>query len=385
MFSLTDGIFLRLRSKTDIPWGSDSGLANKLDLMYIYNHSGDRYIAPILESPPGEMSTLYKDSVIDAVWSMYKNKWTRLWALNNVEYNPIENYSMTELHTGTDTGLKTPTNWKETTEHKVSQDYKETDSQKPTNWKETKDFKVSQDYKETESQKPTNWTEETEHSVSQDYKESDTQKPTNWIKTDQTAGTPEVNNNSATINDVIPFNGTDFAHTTKSVTVEARKTTSEQGGTFANEHTQTGTKTETKTQSGTFDTEKTQTGTRTEETSQSGTFDTEHTQTGTKTETKTQSGTFDTERTQTGSRTDERTQSGTFDTERTQTGTRTEETSHTGTFEDKMTYNSTLVRSGNVGVTTSQQMAQSEIELWKWLYFEDVFKDIDNILTLSTY
>lgn len=45
----------------------------------------------------------------------------------------------------------------------------------------------------------------------------------------------------------------------------------------------------------------------------------------------------------------------------------------------------TLERTGNVGVTTTQQMAQSEIELRKWLYFESVFKDIDNILTLSIY
>lgn len=44
-----------------------------------------------------------------------------------------------------------------------------------------------------------------------------------------------------------------------------------------------------------------------------------------------------------------------------------------------------LTRSGNIGVTTSQQMAQSEIELRKWLYYESVFNDIDNILTLSIY
>jgi hypothetical protein len=44
-----------------------------------------------------------------------------------------------------------------------------------------------------------------------------------------------------------------------------------------------------------------------------------------------------------------------------------------------------LTRSGNIGVTTSQQMAQSEIELRKWLYYESVFNDIDNVLTLSIY
>ena len=356
--------------------------------MYLYNHSGEKYVAPILDIPADDLTVSYKDSVIDAVYSMYKNKWTRLWELNNAEYNPLENYSMIETHSGSDTKVDTPTNWKETVDHKVSLDYKEVESQKPTNWKETVDHKVSQDYKEVESQKPTNWTETTEHSVSQDYKESDTQvptnwekeiehsvsldykeedtqKPTNWKKTVQTEGTPEVNNNTATVNDVIPFNGTDFAHTTKSTTVEAHKTSEEQAGTYATEHTQTGTKSDTETQSGTFATEHTQTGKKTEEVTQSGTFDTEHTQTGTKTE--------------------ERSQSGTYDTERTQTGTRTDETTQSGTFESETTYDTELRRSGNIGVTTSQQMAQSEIELWRWLYFEEVFKDIDNILALSTY
>lgn len=45
----------------------------------------------------------------------------------------------------------------------------------------------------------------------------------------------------------------------------------------------------------------------------------------------------------------------------------------------------TLTRSGNIGVTTSQQMLQSEIELWKWDFFEQIFADLDKILTLPIY
>lgn len=44
-----------------------------------------------------------------------------------------------------------------------------------------------------------------------------------------------------------------------------------------------------------------------------------------------------------------------------------------------------LTRSGNIGVTTSQQMLQSEIDLWKWNFFYEVFSDIDHIFTISTY
>ena len=54
--------------------------------------------------------------------------------------------------------------------------------------------------------------------------------------------------------------------------------------------------------------------------------------------------------------------------------------------EDTHTRNYTLTRSGNIGVTTSQQMLQSERELWKWNFFRDVvFPDLDRVLTLRIY
>ena len=44
-----------------------------------------------------------------------------------------------------------------------------------------------------------------------------------------------------------------------------------------------------------------------------------------------------------------------------------------------------LERSGNIGVTTTQQMLEQERKLWDWNYYNTVFKDIDNLLTLSIY
>ena len=44
-----------------------------------------------------------------------------------------------------------------------------------------------------------------------------------------------------------------------------------------------------------------------------------------------------------------------------------------------------LTRSGNIGVTTSQQMIQSERDLWQWNFFESVFTDLDYVLTLQIY
>lgn len=57
-----------------------------------------------------------------------------------------------------------------------------------------------------------------------------------------------------------------------------------------------------------------------------------------------------------------------------------EKTNMNNSIEDR-----TLTRHGNIGVTTSQQMLQSEIQLWQWTFFNDVFKDIDTILTIQTY
>ena len=44
-----------------------------------------------------------------------------------------------------------------------------------------------------------------------------------------------------------------------------------------------------------------------------------------------------------------------------------------------------LTRSGNIGVTTTQTMIKQERALWDWNYYNTVFKDIDNLLTLMIY
>lgn len=65
-----------------------------------------------------------------------------------------------------------------------------------------------------------------------------------------------------------------------------------------------------------------------------------------------------------------------------ETGTDT----HTDSGTDTHTRNYLLQRSGNIGVTTSQQMIESERALWTWEFFHDVvFPDINRVLTLSIY
>lgn len=71
-----------------------------------------------------------------------------------------------------------------------------------------------------------------------------------------------------------------------------------------------------------------------------------------------------------------------YDTQEKDSGTQTDVDSG----NDSTTRNYNLTRSGNIGVTTSQQMIQSERELWLWEYFHNVvFPDLDKILTIPIY
>ena len=60
---------------------------------------------------------------------------------------------------------------------------------------------------------------------------------------------------------------------------------------------------------------------------------------------------------------------------------------HSGKDERSMsgTEDYTLTRHGNIGVTTSQQMLESERQLFLWDYFKQVFADIDTVLCLQIY
>lgn len=72
-----------------------------------------------------------------------------------------------------------------------------------------------------------------------------------------------------------------------------------------------------------------------------------------------------------------------YNTEDKDTGTQT----GVDSGSDTSTRNYRLTRSGNIGVTTSQQMIESERELWRlWNFFRNiVYPDIDRVLTIEIY
>lgn len=68
------------------------------------------------------------------------------------------------------------------------------------------------------------------------------------------------------------------------------------------------------------------------------------------------------------------------------TGTNTESGTNRESGSNTDTRNYRLTRSGNIGVTTSQQMIESERNLWMWNFFDSVvYPDIDRVLTINMY
>ena len=59
-----------------------------------------------------------------------------------------------------------------------------------------------------------------------------------------------------------------------------------------------------------------------------------------------------------------------------------ETTTTTGLYDDNEEHH---VRSGNIGVTTSQQMLESEIEVRQYNFYREIMNDIDSVLCLGIY
>lgn len=215
-----DGIFTDLNDFS-VPWKTgeetDADLIKNLNMAYHGSHSGDKNISPIVHKFLTSEDAETRKKLAGIIYTMFGDKWSKLWDAFNTEYNPIENYSMTEH--------------------------------------EERDDVTTREGSDTLTMTGTD--------------------------TDVLSGSTE--------NEVSAFNSSGYSDNTQ--------------------NTQNSTNTETRNM--------------------------------------------------------------------------TDTTTHDTT--DTLDGERTLTRSGNIGVTTSQQMLQSEIELRKWLYFNSVFNDIDTILTLSIY
>lgn len=268
-------------SDFDVPWKSDieSGVLNQafLDLGY-YSHSANKLITQFMLDVSGNdgstpLTNEQRTKIAGVISNIYKRKWDRLWAIYDVEYNPISNYDMTETESITSNGSSSGT--------------------------ETGTITKDLDNDTTNSR-----TEGGTRNIVTDNESSQT-------------GTVRNDGSNNVENGIFGFNSSSSV--------------------------------------GSDDSTSTATNTRTDNLANS-----ENT-----TETETRN----------------LTDNSISSIDETETETRNLSDSRTNTKTD----NRTLSRSGNIGVTTSQQMIMSEIELWKWNFFKDVFEDIDSICCLNVY
>ena len=93
------GIFDALEELGAMPW-SDVAESDTLDLEYFGNHSGAKFVSPVVMQmvDPDTLELLDSDRVILAriIWTKFAEPWSRLWETNVVAYNPIHNYNMTD-------------------------------------------------------------------------------------------------------------------------------------------------------------------------------------------------------------------------------------------------------------------------------------------------
>ena len=282
---LTTGIFhyISIAAGSDLPWTTAAAV---LDAEYIGNHSGSKLISPLIQrlldtDDAAELSAARLQQLAGIIWNRYGVQWGRLYEVLSAEYDPIQNYSMTE--------------------------------------------------------------------------------------TEETEGT-----NTGTVGDSGTVSGTN---------------TGTQGETYSSSGSNTGTVTEQGTEA--HDVDRTSTSdTETEATHNIYGYDSATAapaDSDESTSSVTGSETVEEGVTKSNTRTDNlaHTDSG--------TSTRTDNLAHAETRSSTRTDNlaheesRTLTREGNIGVTTSQQMLESEIALWQYDFFAIVYANLDKVLTIPVY
>ena len=300
----------------------DSTDALELDFAYV-GRSGDKIISPFLEKmDPDDVETPAR--IAATIFAVYGRNWSKLWDTMMFEYNPISNYDMEEHLTNDATVTQYG---KQSTRTDALQHTRTGTEGLQHGLTETRTDNLSHTKTGTES---------LQHGETATRTDNLTHTKTGTEKTDKQTGVDDTTNSvwGFNSNSAVPSDKSE--HSEESTETTTYNTTDKDTGTSTTAHSGTDTTTYNTTDADT------------------GTSATAHTGTDTTT----------------------------FNTTDADTGTQRMQDSGS----DTRTRNYTLTRSGNIGVTTSQQMIQSERDLWIWNFFNDVvFKDLDKALTIQVY
>lgn len=359
----TTGIFTVLNNY-DVPWKSDN-IYQSLNLNYYYNHSGQKNISPLVSGILGSETSLSSSNMTKVgklVYDICNKNWIYLWDALFSEYNPIENVDAYETsttdstHNGTDSNTTTDTG--KDTRSKTGTDTVTDTGTDTTTKTGTEELKESG----TDTDKKTG-TEKVEGTVDQTTYHHE--------YTSDTESNP--GGKSVTQNQIYGFNSSEGSNdTTSTVTVNQEVTTI---------HRTLSIQTDSKGDP-VLDDEGNQIerpGKNSDVVENKHADTTTYDTTDTDTVDKTDTTTFNT----TDKETIDKTNTTNYNNVETEDISNSRTSSGSNSDTGKVEY--TLHRHGNIGVTTNQQMIESEIELRKHNFFEIVFSDIDKYLTLSVY
>lgn len=282
-----NGIFHYLQ-QNDVPW-KDLNIAAFLDFDYFGNISGTKKPSMLVRrllNIDKKLSDNDKQYLADLIFNLYKVNWDKLYSTMQLEYNPIENYSMTET---------TTSNLIEDLNNSAKNSITETGTIKD-NGSSTLTSSFEEDRKGSDNYTDTKTIDNTNTNIG-------TLQSGNSIFGFNSVDGVELNSSNGSSSDTVTQKGEEaLVHDgTNNVTM-----TNEQNSTTINENTSS-----------------TNTSTDTDLTSK-------------------------------------------------QSKSANEQISHQ--------------RSGNIGVTTSQQMIESERNLWQWNFFRNVvYKNIDDVLSQYVY
>lgn len=328
------GIFSFL-DKTAVPWKGDVE-SSFLDLQYHVNRSGEKIISPILQKflkTEDQLSDESLQKIANMIFVLYDKSWTKLYDTLSLEYNPIDNYNMVENEeTDSDGTSSTSSSQTRTDDLTHSKTGDNTDTESGT---------VGQDISKSNTKTL---------DLTQTKTGTNTDKQSGEVGVDTTDG------------------GT--------VSVVGKGTADNQNNIYGFNSAQ-GVPSDTSSSQDSSNTQTTNNLTGSKDTDFSINMDKSINETVKDTGTDKDAGT---------EKHDE-TRNLTFGHKVSETLKDTGTVSNIGKTDGSDQNHSTrqLTRKGNIGVTTSQQMIQSERDLWLWTFFEQVFKDVDSVLTLSIY
>lgn len=98
-----DGIFDAIAEVAGelLPW-ADAADSEYLNFDYFGNHSGAKYPAPVvmlLLNDDEELSDSARLKLASIIWAKFREPWSHLWQTNEISYNPIHNYNMSDTRT----------------------------------------------------------------------------------------------------------------------------------------------------------------------------------------------------------------------------------------------------------------------------------------------